>query len=394
MQQNIPQQQVQKNSKKILIVYTDAGLGHLSLARALKKLLEHKGYNVELYDPVPNIYNKFYTFCSNNLKNVWGYLFFGGDNSSLAPLLSKLLEAPFYSKILKKLKADKYDIVISDVWITINSLYNAREQLNQNFKLYVYITDPFTVHASWYLNKDVDKYFVYNEYASSVLQKGGIAADKIYEVGWIFNKYYNVQKPSKQEFCSKYGLNTQKKLVLVGGSGNGISLMADLTQLLVKNNKSLENIQFVLNTGRNPPLQNKIEKIISKNYQNLQNPKTLQGTQQFVHLPYIKDLNLYIPYFDFLLGKAGTNFMFESIRSKKPFILFDYVPGQETGNWEYTKNQGFMCTQDLNKVLQILKEFNNTSQEQLNSLKTLQQVNELINYLNGSEQRFLEAVLD
>jgi processive 1,2-diacylglycerol beta-glucosyltransferase len=119
------------------------------------------------------------------------------------------------------------------------------------------------------------------------------------------------------EARKELGLDLQRPVVLIMGGGAGLGPVEQIVEEL----RSLTKIQFVVLTGKN---QNLYQRLIRKN------------TSQHIRIEaFRQDIPLFMSAADLLVTKPGGLTISEAIAKRLPMFLFEAFPGQEEANQQY-----------------------------------------------------------
>lgn len=307
--------------KKIVILYSKTGGGHLSAAKSVVQALNTfcpKKFEVVLFDPLPKEYAIAYERLGSDLQSIWGAGWHATNHEQVASLFSRASAAFSSPKITKFIQKNKPDLVISNHPLITDALLKIKK-LFPNIKTAIHVADPFSPHLVWFSNKECDLYLCPTKEVLEKAIQSGISKEKTQLVGWLVRDGFNTLGKNREEILKINGLNPQMKTVFIGGAGQGGGkLIETVTELL--NLKGENNFQIILNTGVN-------KKIINQ-------ATSLSGVSLF---PYLKSPEYLMFASDVIIGKAGPNFMFECLAIDKPILANGCLPGQEEGNLEFIK---------------------------------------------------------
>lgn len=312
--------------KKVLILTTSYGQGHIATAQAIEEGLKATSKSppsVEIVD---------FTETISSLLNKTSKRMYE-DTSKYAPLLYKLFfdstdfPLPFkalnsFNYYLSREKIDKLfvqkdpDLIIcnSPHWQYIASL--AREKKFNNVPLISVLTDSITIHASWTIG-DSDYYIVPNHETALSLRHLGVEPSKIKELGYPISLVFDNKSFVAQKFIAKLGLDPSKRTILVAASGMRTTTASKTIRQL---QRSIPDTQMIVVTGRDDVLYSKL--------------KTNFGPT--IHLvDWTDEMPEFILASDLVVTKAGGSTVMECIGAQKPVIICKIIPGQEEGNAEY-----------------------------------------------------------
>lgn len=377
--------------KKILIIYSKTGGGHLSLALALKEALsdlpapsssngsivhslpaeaseKECQFSIVLLDPFPKIYASGYKTVGANFQESWGKNFHLTNRPELAKVMHNLNDAVVSRKLIKIIKKENPDVVITTHFFASVELEKAIKKVGSKAKIMVAVADPFTPHAVWFTYKNADLYLSPTKEVTELMVENEIDKDKIKTTGWLVRKEFredpldviptesgsrslDARSPSgmtrkadsghgSPRFADEAGQNDRMKIlrkilgfsetkftIFIGGSGQGGGKILELVKAILDSKFLILNSQLIIVVGQNRQLMGKLMKLTESN-------------PQLFHLfPYVNNVRELMSASDIVVGKAGPNVLFEAIFMLKPFLATGCLPGQEEGNLEFIKRE-------------------------------------------------------
>lgn len=337
--------------KKIAIIYQNAGGGHISLANsvidALNKYFPGKFKIVE-FDPFPYLYNKSYEILNSDLQNVWKLSWHTSNKREIAQLVQKATFLATGNKVIKFLKKEKPDLILSNIPPGIFPVNLAIQKSKIRTKNIIHFSDPFTLHELWFTNKTADLYLSPTIEVTTAAIKHGIDKKRIKTVGWpLRSSFY--KKTNILQLKTKYNIDPKKQVIFIGGGGQGGGRIFEICKKIFESKKIMASCEILVITGKNKVLFNKLKKE-DKKFKNLQVISYTSGIAEIISLS------------DLVIGKAGPNFMFEVLSLNKPFIAAGALPGQEQGNLAFILKYDLGWVEENPKKIKQLVEklvFNN-----------------------------------
>lgn len=361
-----------KKQTDILILTASFGLGHNSVAQAIKEqtlainpnlaittidLLDiafpaskykfYKKYNFFIENSVP-VYNFFYFLkknYSNSLPDEFIYL------SKLKQISSYLLE------INPKL-------IVSTFPICSGLVSRFKSKYKSNVPLITCITD--VVDSMEWLHPNTDRYFAATNNIKNKLIHKGIPESKVKVTGIPVRKQFLGTKFQTKNVNST---NCKELLIMGGGLGN---LKLDKNFLCWLS--SVDNLKTTIITGKNINLYNDL-----KCEKNIQNIKVLGFTQNIAN---------YMGRSDMLITKAGGISIFEAIHMDLPMIVMSPSMGQEIENAKFVTSSSIgIIKKDTNEIKNCLNECLNSNntltgmKENISNLKNELEANKIGNYI-------------
>lgn len=321
--------------KKVIILYSTAGMGHKKAALALEKVFKEKAegrYETKAVDVMDSagrlykfLYLNFYVFLMSRAKWLWGFMYYA-SNSVLFDIATRkirgFLDYKGLPKVGKLLLREKADAVIATHFILPSIAGILKKKKYFKSKLFTVITD-YGPHTYW-LSDYIDVFFTGSESTTEKLALRGVAEERIVSSGIPAMEEFNMQFDI-DSLRKKYDLDKDKRTVFLMTGGFGVGPMGEI---LTELEKSKTNIQVIVVCGHNEELYKKLEQVRSK----LTYPVVLFGfTDRVAELMAVSDL---------MVTKAGGISVTEAMNSRLPMILYGSVPGQETWNEELLVTSG------------------------------------------------------
>lgn len=299
---------------KIMIMTGRFGMGHYSVAQALKEDLQQSdpSANVEVIDIMeyllPHL-NKIVYWTFNLLVSKCS-----GMYNTLNQTAERYNSIPFKGLIVRKigkiLEPFEPDLIISTLPISTKYVSAYKEERQCEIPLMTYITD-ICAHQEWIAEKS-DYYFVGSREVKAELVEKGVLESKICVSGI----------PVRQSFQKEVKKNQakEKKEVLIMGGGYGLIPSA---QKIFSALDEREDIHTTIVTGTNKKLYKKL----IKNYKNI----TVLG--------YTNKVDEYLNRADLLISKAGGITLFEAVHCETPLFVIHPFLMQEISNANYIEEK-------------------------------------------------------
>src|SRR6266487_1141982 len=325
------------NQKNILILTSQTGGGHISLAEALRDLLESgmqaedskniKNPTITIVDPQPAFFHLHYRMVSRYALSLWAAEFRFLDTPGRALLAHLLFTQLVCQRLNTLLDQVQPDLIITTYPFLSFEIRHVMEQRSSTVPLIMLFSDANSVHAAWLTERRANATFATTRETYEQALATGFAPERLHLVGWPVRAQFFRTDLSNQERRRK--TLTHLNLVpnrftvfLQGGSEGAAHVDRTITNVLALSTISNE-FQVILATGTNHNLLNR--------YKNVPN---------FATLPHTKEIAPYMSAADIIMGKAGPNILFESVMLGKPFIATTYIPGQEQQNLSFIQRHG------------------------------------------------------
>lgn len=335
-----------KNQKKVLILTAPFGSGHLQVSSSLtEEFSKYENVIVEEYD----LYSEEFPTLSKTIqkaylksykpigKDVYRVLYYGSSyavhDSFQAKILKPYLEFGMRS-LRNKIESFNPDAIISVFPVT--SLYTLEDK---GFKIPIYtvITDYYA--SGLWLYKGARRHYVANNRMVAWGVANGLTQSQFMLTGIpVHGKFY--KELNRQEIYKKYGLDPQKRTVLVAAGAHGVVSHVDEIAARLA---SQPQIQVIVVCGNNTKLYDQVIQLLDE-YENL---KVLGYCQEMHELLSIADL---------MVTKPGGISLTEAAIKGVPVILYNPVYGQELENAKYfsDKNAAVIVTSEAELIYHVL----------------------------------------
>lgn len=317
--------------KKILILTSRAGGGHMSAAKAIEEAVKtyYPGeYEITIKDifgvfgvKLENFADSIYPKMAKRAKFTYKAFFDFTDRKTFPNDNDKTFYPLIKNKIAKSLE-DKPDVIISCFPYFTYSFSRFLRESNLQIPLVALITDTGEVHSTW-----MSDYFDYH-LAPTVetgfwLTEKGVPVDKVKVFGFPLKQVF-YKKYSKNRVRKLLGINKDNKVLLYLNSGWNLVGVNERVKAL---DKELEKVSIVVITGNNKLIK---RKLVHGHYKN-----------QVIVLGFVDNIPELLNAADLVVSKAGGASTMEVIKMKKPVIISEVVPGQEEPNAKFIERMGF-----------------------------------------------------
>ncbi|MDD2225284.1 MAG: glycosyltransferase [Candidatus Shapirobacteria bacterium] len=320
--------------KKILVLTDHMPWGHRSIAKAIFNFL--KGYEKDndfevFYAEVKaeiGVADDLYTFAYRYLpvSNRWAAKVFDIKFARDLMRKSTIFNLPRLKKEVNKINPD---LIISAYFFHSHSLADWRKEENKQFKLWTIVADPWTINPISFV-KGCDLNIVYDEIGEKLALKYDIKKNEILKTGWwVRPEMY--KKIDKKEIRKKLGIKNDRPVIFVGGGSLGTSALPKLLPALIF---LKSKVTFVINTGVDKFSYNLVEK-----YSKILTKLRRDNVVIIKNMGWIDNMVEVLGASDIVFGKAGPNFLFDSVACQKPFVAITHIGGQEDGNIDLIKKK-------------------------------------------------------
>jgi UDP-N-acetylglucosamine:LPS N-acetylglucosamine transferase len=319
-------------TRRVLIVHSRVGGGHVSAARALAEALEATGdVQTRLVDAYLDcgrfpltLFPAAYAELARAHRNLWSAVFNWTNLPGAEPrvAIGPLLR-PGVMRVMQEFQPD---LVISVLPMINGVLADARTRAVPSARLEVVLTDWHSVHRFW-VGRGVDHYTAPTESARQDCVAYGASPDAVAVVGLPVRSAFASITPlspgEREAVLRGVGLAPERftVLVMVGAEGSPGSL-GNIRALL---SRPFDG-QVVVVCGRNARLRRKVEALASA-----VDRRALGFVDNVADLMRASDL---------LVTKAGGLTLAEAFCCSVAVVVQDVLPGQEEGNLAYALQHG------------------------------------------------------
>jgi UDP-N-acetylglucosamine:LPS N-acetylglucosamine transferase len=354
-----------KNAKIAIFCTSE---GHLSIAEAIKELLDRQGHTTELFlfeDSSFLIYKFLYRFAPSLCLLYYRALF----SKNFRYLVSYYTKFTHQPELLQAVSRFSPDLIVCTSYGFDSSI---SEYIKEKPTPYVnVITDPKTYFLA-NVSASADVNCVFDEVQQKdILDRNSQIKAEV--TGWFVRSQFT--PADKNELRRSLHLQPDVLTFLVAsGSEGGMKVTKILPSLL----ESSHPLQIVVACGSNTYLFNKVEKMAQK------------FPDKIFPLKFTEEIHKYVQAADLVIGKAGPNTIFESVATHTPFFAITHVSGQENGNLDLIRDQelGFV-EENITRANEILLKIINQP-EMLERFRV--PIQKMAQYNQQSSEKFLKII--
>lgn len=360
-----------------LFFYLKTGGGHLSPARALKDSVEsqHGGeVNVHLVDglegaikPAHWVIEDGYRVSINYAKWIFEMLYAFNKVEFFGQLSNKMVAWVSNEIVKEQISLHQPDQIVVFHYFLIQPVYDTLAALGMDIPVTVVVTDPYTAHPIWFLNKRPD-FIVFSPQLKEQLIDKGLNPEKVHHFPQIIQPRFEKQTDTatRNIWMKKHGLVPGRKTILIFGGGDGLKnghlVLKKLTRLSVPAN-------VIIVCGRNLVMYQLAQKIAES-----------PGRAHIKVFGFVDFMHELLGVAHIVISKCGASALAEILISKKIPVVIDYIWEQEKGNVDFIlENRLGFYQPNPAKVLVLVEEL--LTDDQL--LSSYQKRIENLNYRNG-----------
>ena len=325
---------MEEKKKKILILMSEAGLGHRSASNALRDTIELQYGDsciVEVNNPLdhpktPKALQKSQTDYDEIIKHLPDLYKVGyqiSDGTLPVTFIEGGLIVALYLPLRDILLKHQPDLILITYPLYQAPLEAVLALSNQpRVPLFTTITDLVTVHHLWF-DPNITRFAVPTDEVKQLALKAGLKEDQIIKTGIPVNpRISQLQQVDPKVLRRELGWDEDLTPILVVGSPR----MYNLGELLPALDQCDAPFQLVLVASGNEILHDQLMQT------EWQHPTHIYN--------FVDDLPKMMRASGMNICKAGGLIVTESLASGLPLLLVDALPGQEVGNMEFVVSNG------------------------------------------------------
>jgi len=314
---------------KLLLLSSDTGEGHNSVAAAIESAADSAGFRTHIRKPLEES-----TKVNRSLANFYNTLLMRRPQwmGAYFRLINRARPNErdfFYTKVRtyigRFIASEDPDIVLSVHPMLNHFIQRYIKEERLGIPCYTYLTDPFPPFWGGWTSPYVDRYFVPTDEALQALTASGIPAWRIERVPMpVRSRFVPATMTEIQELRSTLRLDSASIILINGGARGGGPLLK--IYQTVRKAGSDSNILVVC--GRNSRLRWRIER--------LRHPRTRT-------FGFLEDIYRYVAAADLIVTKPGALSAYEALACRVPvlFTALRCLMPQESGLFEAATHYDF-----------------------------------------------------
>jgi 1,2-diacylglycerol 3-beta-galactosyltransferase len=322
----------EKHMKKILILTSDAGFGHRSAAEALELAVNEAHGDcctAEIVNPlhdssIPDLIKMLETGYDDVVvedPTLYQLAYTASDAPVVASLLQSVTTTVLEQTLTKIVSAHQPDLIVTTYPAFTQAALQATQKAECPAPVDVVVTDLINVHSLWFHQKASLTFAPTGAVYRQALEQG-LPKGKVQLTGLPVNPQLARETRSKAELRMALGWEPDLTTVLVVGSSR-TRQTAGLTRLLDNSGLAL---QIAVVSGGDPDIEAELRATAWKGV--VHTYGLVRNMPELMHAS------------DFVICKAGGLIISESLACGLPVILYEALPGQETGNVRYVVENG------------------------------------------------------
>lgn len=320
--------------KRVLFLMSDTGGGHRAAAEAIRDAMKLKyGDEVDAelvdvfraYSPFPFKYMpEFYPWIINRSKSSWGAGYKLSNTPGNAKTLSRGMYVTMESGMKQLLREHPADVVVSVHSVLTRVAMQALLSQERRPPYVVVVTDLVSTHMFWY-DRRAERTLVPTQPAYERGLLAGLRPDQMRITGLPVHPRFSQMLTDKASARQALGWNPDLPAILLVGGGEGMGPLYKTARAI---NRLDLRCQLIVVAGRNKALKAQLE--------------AAEWNQPTMAYGFVNDMPRLMAAADILVTKAGPSTISEACIAGLPMIIYDAIPGQETGNveWVVANNAG------------------------------------------------------
>jgi len=312
--------------RKILILMSKTGGGHISLAEALRDRLQ-SDYTIHTEDLLPRLIPRSYQFIVQKARWLWSLAFHLSDTPRLA-LLGHRAMGPFIApRLIALLQQFQPDLVLSVHPLLTHAVTRVLDQHTPPIPFAMLFCDPMSTHAMWYTERKAAATFAPTQEMYAQALARGFDPSRLHYVGWpVRSQFTSVLKLPREQAIEElnrsqqWDLDPHRLTIFAASGGEGATHIERTARLVLALS---QDVQVIMAAGTNRALY-----------------RRCQGVKHLYAFPFTSEVARFMAVAHVTMGRCSPNILFESLALGKPLIATSYMPGQEEDNLRFIEKHG------------------------------------------------------
>jgi processive 1,2-diacylglycerol beta-glucosyltransferase len=317
--------------KRVLIISTSAGTGHVKAAEALEKEFARdprvaKVIHADALKFTNKLFRDFYSTLYiklvRNAPDVLGWVYKASDEPWKGEAVRTQLDRLNTQKLIKFIREFDPHITVCTHFMPAGIISHLMEKGQLETHLSIVVTD-MDCHAMW-LSRLFHRYFVAIEEKKAHLEALGLPAERITVSGIPIDPIF-AEPLDRAALRVRYGLQPERATLRLSAGALGVGP----TELIVERLKQLRNeAQTIVICGKSEEVMERVKKAVG----------AFSG--RFLVLGYTDRMHELMKMSDLFIGKPGGLTTSEALACGLPMAVFSPIPGQEERNADHLLEEG------------------------------------------------------
>lgn len=318
-------------NKRVLIISTSAGNGHVKAGEALEQAFrcDHRVAKLAHEDALHfsnrlfrDLYSKGYNTMVRSAPTLLGWAYRSSDapwkTDSVRLRVDRLNTWP----LVRYIREFDPHVTACTHFMPAGVISHLIETDTLRTRLAVVVTD-FDCHAMW-LSRTFHRYFVALEETRAHLEALGLPGERITISGIPIDAAFSV-RIDRARTRMRYGLEPEKTTLLLSAGALGVGPAA---QIVARLKRLRHDVQTVVVCGRSDDLRRRVQ-------------AAARGEpERFCVLGYTDRMPELMQMADLFIGKPGGMTTSEALACGLPMVVFSPIPGQEERNADHLLEEG------------------------------------------------------
>lgn len=328
--------------KRVLILTSETGGGHVSLAEAIRDLLtdwspdfteaaahpaENETLAITIADPQPKAFHLHYRLVSRHALWLWAAEYRMLDLPRRARIAHRVFTSLVHRQLGALIDAAQPDLIVSTYPFFSSAVMETLKRCRADIPLVLLFSDASGIHAAWLAERGAAATLAPTRETYQQAQAAGFAPERLHLTGWPVRKQFARAHPAPQveraETLAALKLDPDRFTIFLQGGREGAAYVERAIESARSIPGASGGAQIILAAGANRGLLARYS-----------------GRRGIAAFPYTQNIAPYMSAADVIMGKAGPNALFESVMLGKPFIATTYIPGQEHANLAFIQTHG------------------------------------------------------
>ncbi len=315
--------------KRILILMSKTGGGHLASAEALKAVFEQRygdAFEVTIIDLLMDDFPwplrevpKSYGWVANRTPWLWGTIWRTGKRPMMARRLMNSVARASVARVTAAIARHQPDLIVSVHPLVQEPTLWALRRLKRQIPYAIVVTDLTTAHSLWFHPAAV-RCFVGSEETYRLALAVGMRPEQMRLYGLPVRPVFALPPRPVAELRAELGMDPDLPAVLLVGGGEGIGRVGEIAPVvaaaLARSGKARGQMAVIC--GRNRRLLAALQR------ERWPVPVQLRA--------FVANMPDWMAACDCIVTKAGPGTIVEALIRGLPILLSGYIPGQEEGN--------------------------------------------------------------
>lgn len=317
---------------KYLFLYLKTGGGHLAPAKAVADEISKKSkkdIEIILKDGleysgkfIRKILEDGYRNAVNNAIWTFEFLYALHKIKFIARATTKVVSFFIRKGLLRQIMENRPEKIVLFHFFLIEPVFGIINEYALNINILTVVTDPFTAHPVWFLNKE-QNFIVFSQKLKDKCVKSGIVEQNIMVFPFVLDSRFSqtFNDYERLRVRKDLGFRIDSKVILIIGGADGIPKGKEILRNIIYGNIDAD---IAIVCGNNQKLYNYAASL-----------KKRYGIDNLKVYGYIDFVYALINISDVVITKCGASTFMEILLMGKVPLINKYIWEQEKGNMEY-----------------------------------------------------------